>query len=81
MKTNNLTISPKTKALIDCLESANLLWEQVFKALAIEYEEATVLDIMDDFYKESHFQLKDTIGKLIIQSIETNIGIKEIGEI
>lgn len=81
MKKEDLTISPKTQALIECLDSANQLWEQVSAALSYSFKESTVYEIMDEHYNEAHYQLKDAIGKLIIQSIESNIGIVDSNKI
>lgn len=81
MKKDYLTISPKTHALVECMDSLNNHWEQTRLALRKTYSDQATCELMDEKYNSAFNELKEVLQEFLLQSIEHHMGRIDFKEI
>ena len=74
MNAEKLTISPKTLALIECLDALNKHWTQTLNALCLAHSDNSAWEMMDERYTPAFEELKAVLYGLLNSSIEQSMG-------
>lgn len=81
MKKENLTISPETQAIIECMDSLNNNCEQTHLALRKTYSDQVTCELMNEKYNPAFNELKGVLQAFLLQSIEHHMGCINFKEI